>query len=120
MDLMLSAEQEAIRDAIRGMLRDRMPSERVRATMASDAPIDRPFWRQAAELGWFGLALSQDAGGAGYGLPEAMIHFIELGRSLVPGPWLGCVVAAQALGRTPALASVLEGVLTGLDAGGVG
>jgi len=113
MDLMLSAEQEAIRDAIRDMLRDRMPSERVRATMASDAPVDRAFWRQAAELGWFGLALPEAAGGAGYGLPEAMIHFTELGRALVPGPWLGCVVAARALAGTPALASVLQGLLAG-------
>ena len=113
MDLMLSAEQESIRDAIRDMLRDRMPAERVRATMGSDAPIDRAFWRQAAELGWFGLALPEAGGGAGYGLPEAMILFTELGRSLVPGPWLGGVVAAQALANAASLASVLQGVLAG-------
>jgi len=106
MDLMLNAEQEAVRDSIRGMLRDRMPSERVRAAMASDAPVDRAFWRQAAELGWFGLALAESAGGAGYGLPEAMILFTELGRALVPGPWLGTVLAAQAL---PAPGDVLAG-----------
>ena len=109
MDLMPSAEQEAVRDAIRTMLRDRMPSERVRAIMASDAPVDRTFWRQAAELGWFGLALPEAAGGAGYGLPEAMLLFTELGRALVPGPWLGSVVAAQALARTPECAGVLDG-----------
>ena len=97
MDLMFSAEQESIRDAIRGLLRDRMPPERVRADMASDAPVDRAFWRQAAELGWLGLAVPEAAGGAGYALPEAMILFTELGRALVPGPWLGSVVAAHAL-----------------------
>src|SRR5690349_1997839 len=107
MDLMLSAEQEAIRDAIRTMLRDRMPIERVRATMASDAPLDRAFWRQAAELGWLGLAVSEAAGGAGYGLPEAMLLFTELGRGVVPGPWLGSVVAASALAGTPGGAAVL-------------
>src|SRR5262245_35875901 len=100
MDLMLSAEQEAIRDAIRGMLRDRMPPERVRASMGTDAPVDRTFWRHAGELGWFGLALPEAAGGAGYGLPEAMLLFTELGRSLAPGPWLGSVVAATALAKT--------------------
>ena len=80
MDLMPSAEQEAVRDSIRSMLRDRMPPERVRAVMTSDAPVDRAFWRQAAELGWLGLALPEAAGGAGYGLPEAMLLFTELGR----------------------------------------
>lgn len=106
MDLMLNAEQEAIRDAIRSMLKDRMPPERVRASMASDAPIDRAFWRQAAELGWLGLALGEDAGGSGYGLPEAMILFTELGRALVPGPWLGTVLAALA---TPSPREILAG-----------
>jgi alkylation response protein AidB-like acyl-CoA dehydrogenase len=107
MDLMPSAEQDAIRDAIRTMLRDRMPPERVRETMASEAPVDRGLWRQAGELGWFGLALPEAAGGAGYGLPEAMLLFTELGRALAPGPWLGCVVAAAA--RVPDLSSVLAG-----------
>jgi alkylation response protein AidB-like acyl-CoA dehydrogenase len=109
MDLMFSAEQESIRDAIRDLLTDRMPSERVRAGMASDTPVDRTFWRQAGELGWFGLALPEGAGGAGYALPEAMILFTELGRGLVPGPWLGSVVAAQALGK----GSTRDGVLAG-------
>ena len=109
MDLMPSAEQEAVRDSIRGMLRDRMPPERVRATMASDAPVDRAFWRQAAELGWLGLALPEGSGGAGYGLPEAMLLFTELGRALVPGPWLGGVVAAHALARNAACAAILDG-----------
>jgi len=109
MDLMPSAEQEAVRDSIRGMLRDRMPPERVRAVMAGDAPVDRAFWRQAAELGWLGLALPEAAGGAGYGLPEAMLLFTELGRALAPGPWLGSVVGAQALQKTKDCAAVLDG-----------
>src|SRR4029078_5336053 len=96
MDLMPSAEQEAVRDSIRTMLRDRMPPARVRAVMASDAPVDRAFWRQAAELGWLGLALPEAAGGAGYGLPEAMLLFTELGRALAPGPWLGSVLGSPA------------------------
>jgi alkylation response protein AidB-like acyl-CoA dehydrogenase len=109
MDLMPSAEQEAVRDAIRGMLRDRMPPERVRAVMAGDAPVDRAFWRQAAELGWLGLALPESAGGAGYGLPEAMLLFVELGRALAPGPFLGSVIGAQALQGTKDCAAVLDG-----------
>ncbi len=109
MDLMPSAEQETIRDAIRTMLRDRMPAERVRATMVSDSPVDRGFWRQAGELGWFGLALPEADGGAGYGLTEAMILFTELGRGIVPGPWLGTVVAATALAGTASGAGLLDG-----------
>src|SRR5262249_56818873 len=97
MDLTLGAEQEAVRDAIRGVLADRQPSARVRAVMASEPPVDAALWREAGELGWFGLALPEASGGAGYDLPEAMLLFQELGRSLAPGPWLGTLLAAPAL-----------------------
>jgi alkylation response protein AidB-like acyl-CoA dehydrogenase len=113
MDLMLGSEQEAIRDAVRTMLAERMPSARVRAVMESPTGVDRALWHEAGELGWFGLALPDDAGGAGYGLPEAMILFTELGRGLAPGPWLGSVIAAEALAKAPGLRATLDGVLAG-------
>lgn len=113
MDLTLSAEQEAVRDAIRGLLRDRLPSARVRAVMETPDGVDGDVWRAAAELGWFGLAVPESAGGAGYGLAEAMLLFVELGRSVAPGPWLGTVVGALAFARTPAAAAPLAGVLAG-------
>jgi alkylation response protein AidB-like acyl-CoA dehydrogenase len=113
MDLTLGPEQEAIRDAIRGMLADRQPTVRVRQVMTVEPPVDEALWRDAAGLGWFGLALPETAGGAGYALPEAMLLFQELGRGVIPGPWLGTVLAARALaarpGGHPALAALLAG-----------
>lgn len=97
MDLMLSADQEAVRDAIRDVLRDRAASPLLRATMETESGFDEGLWQTAAELGWLGLAVPEASGGAGYGVPEAMLLFVELGRSLAPGPWLGSVVAARAL-----------------------
>jgi alkylation response protein AidB-like acyl-CoA dehydrogenase len=116
MDLMLSAEQEAVRDAIRQVLRGRMPSEAVRRVMDTESGVDAAVLRGAGELGWFGLALPEAAGGAGYGLPEAMLLFVELGRSLAPGPWLGTVLAAQALAQAGgAQAERLGRVLAGTE-----
>jgi alkylation response protein AidB-like acyl-CoA dehydrogenase len=92
MDLTLGPEQESVRDAIRGMLADRLPLARIRA----HPEVDDAVWREAGDLGWFTLGLPESAGGAGYGLPEEMILFIELGRSLAPGPWLGTLLAAHA------------------------
>ena len=94
MDLTLGPEQESVRDAIRGMLADRLPLARIRAR----PEVDDEVWREAGELGWFTLGLPESAGGAGYGLPEEMILFVELGRALAPGPWLGTLLAAHALG----------------------
>jgi alkylation response protein AidB-like acyl-CoA dehydrogenase len=113
MDLTLGHEQEAVRDAIRGMLADRQPTARVRQVMIADPPVDEEVWREAAALGWFGLALPEAAGGAGYDLPEAMLLFQELGRGVIPGPWLGTVLAARALATRPGGDPALEGLLAG-------
>jgi len=111
MDLTLGPEQETVRDAIRAVLADRLPIARVRALLAAEAGVDDAFWRQAGALGWFGLGLTEAAGGAGYGLAEEMLLFIELGRALAPGPWLGTVLAAHALAGAarPLHAAVLAG-----------
>jgi alkylation response protein AidB-like acyl-CoA dehydrogenase len=96
-DLTLGPEQEAIRDAVRGMLATRLPMKRVRALLDDPTGIDAEVWREAGSLGWFALGLPESAGGAGYGAAEQMILFVELGRALAPGPWLGTVLAAHAL-----------------------
>jgi alkylation response protein AidB-like acyl-CoA dehydrogenase len=109
MDLNLDAEQESIRAAIRDVLAKRLPTARVRAVMTAEPPLDEAVWRAAGELGWFGLAVPESAGGAGYGLAEAMLLFTELGRAVAPGPWLGTVLAAVALAGRPEHPEVLAG-----------
>ncbi len=96
MDLTLGPDQEAIRDSIRGFLDARLPLARVRAVAASAPGVDDVAWREAAGLGWFALALPESAGGAGWGVPEEVLLFVELGRTLAPGPWLGTLLAAHA------------------------
>jgi len=111
MDLTLGPEETAVRDAIRSVLAERLPLARVRAVASAEPGIDEALWREAGGLGWFGLGLPEAAGGAGYGAAEEMLLFVELGRALTPGPWLGTVLAAHALAGTPALAPVLAGAL---------
>ena len=113
MDLTLGPEETAVRDAIRGVLAERLPLARVRAVAQAEPGIDEALWREAGGLGWFGLGLPEDAGGAGYGAAEEMLLFVELGRALTPGPWLGTVLAAHALGAAPALAEAWRAVLAG-------
>ncbi len=113
MDLTLGAEQESIRDAIRDVLAERMPIARVRSLISGGAGVDGDLWKAAGELGWLGLGVPEEGGGAGYGLSEEMLLFVELGRSLAPGPWLGSVLAAHALAGAPVLREVHRAVLAG-------
>jgi alkylation response protein AidB-like acyl-CoA dehydrogenase len=87
MDLMPTPEQEAIRASVRAFVETELPMSRVRALCGAAGDAYAPLWRGAAELGVFGE----------FALTEQMVVFEELGRALAPGPWLGSVLAAQAL-----------------------
>jgi len=113
MDLTLGPEETAVRDAIRGVLAERLPLANVRAVAVAEPGIDEALWREAGGLGWFGLGLPEAVGGAGYGAAEEMLLFIELGRALTPGPWLATVLAAHALAATPGLVEAHRAVLAG-------
>jgi alkylation response protein AidB-like acyl-CoA dehydrogenase len=97
MDLMPTAEQDAIRDSVRAFLDKELPMSRVRSLLGAPTAAHDELWRSAAALGFFALGLPEAVGGAGYTITEEMVLFEELGRSLAPGPWLGCVLAAHAL-----------------------
>ena len=97
MDLMQSAEQDAIQQTVRSFLENELPLARVRQMSQSGADGLEAIWRAAGELGFFGLGLGEALGGAGYSLTEEMILFEELGRTLAPGAWLGSVIAGHAL-----------------------
>ena len=56
-------------------------------------------WGELAELGWLGVSVREDEGGAGLGFVEEAILLEELGYALYPGPYLATVgFALAALG----------------------
>jgi alkylation response protein AidB-like acyl-CoA dehydrogenase len=114
MDLMPTAEQDAIRHSVRAFLEAELPISRVRALLGAPAASYIELWRGAAALGFFALGLPEALGGAGYALTEEMVLFEELGRALAPGPWLGTVLAAHALAQGGAEArGPLDAVVAG-------
>jgi len=113
MDLMLTPDQEAIQASVRSFLDGELPMARVRAIAQAGAKELAPLWRAAGELGFFGLAVPEASGGAGYSITEEMVLFEELGRALAPGPWLGSVLAAHALATSGSSHDELARVLAG-------
>jgi alkylation response protein AidB-like acyl-CoA dehydrogenase len=87
----LDADQIALRDAIRELCRGRAPLDKLRATGGS---IDEDLWRALGEAGVFSLRLSEDLGGLGRGVADAVVVFEELGRALIPGPIVATHLAA--------------------------
>jgi hypothetical protein len=110
----LTEEREALREA----LRDLLAGYPTRAAMETPAGYDAGLWaRLCKEIGVAGLAVPEEYGGAGATLLETHVVLEELGRTLTPGPMLGCgVVATQALllaGDEDAKARLLPAVCSG-------
>ena len=53
-----------------------------------------PTWGQLAELGWTGVSVPEEQGGAGLGFLEQAVLHEELGRALTPGPFYSTVAVA--------------------------
>jgi alkylation response protein AidB-like acyl-CoA dehydrogenase len=100
MDFAFSDEQEQLRREARTFLADRYPAERVAELADSDEGWDPSSWQELAGLGWIGVSVPEEAGGAGLGFLEEAVLFEELGRALYPGPYFSTV--ALALPELPA------------------
>ncbi|HJR45180.1 MAG TPA: acyl-CoA dehydrogenase family protein [Actinomycetota bacterium] len=110
MDFAFSEEQQMLRDSARSFLESKFDADRVAELAQSDEGWDASSWTEIAELGWVGLSVPEDQGGAGFGFIEEAVLFEELGRALYPGPYFSTVaLALPALNGTDVLADVLTG-----------
>ncbi|MEA2200614.1 MAG: hypothetical protein QOI89_1210 [Solirubrobacteraceae bacterium] len=94
MDFGLTDDQREIQRTARDLLAERARPDRVREH-AEAHTTDQVLWSELCELGWPGIAVSEDNGGQGLGQIELSILCEELGRSLAPVPFLPTVMAAS-------------------------
>ena len=102
MALVLNEEQSMLRDSARGLISDKAPVAHLRQLRdGQDATgFSRDLWRAFAEMGFSGLLVPEEFGGSGLGCVEAGVVMEEIGRTLMPSPFLStAVVAASALAR---------------------
>ena len=98
MDFTYDDEQQALREAVRGLLSSTYGDHQERRRAVGEEPgFDRGLWGRLAEMGVLGLPFGEDDGGVGAGPVEIGIVCQELGRVLAPEPFLSCVVHAGGL-----------------------
>ena len=93
MDFGLTDDQRDIQRTARDLLAERAKPDRVREH-AEARTVDTALWAELSELGWIGIAVSEENGGQGLGAIELSILCEELGRVLAPVPFLPTVLAA--------------------------
>jgi len=113
MDMLYTAEQEAIAASLAKYLTTQLPRETLhsadRPGQAIDSPATDEYWAGLAEMGLFALDVDESQGGAGLGTADLVAAFREIGRHLGVGPIIGTVLAARtaALAGEPALRDAL-------------
>lgn len=117
MNLTYSDEHDQLRASVRSFLRNRYPFEAHRTELASGVTSAIDLWRGlAGEIGLLGLSLPERAGGLDLDALSTMVVMEELGRGLVPVPFLETVVICGALLARAGGASadaLLERIVTG-------
>ena len=117
--------EELLRDMARKLLRDEIPIERLRQLVAPDPDKtytrgerpdwDEALWKQCIELGWTGLAVPEELGGAGLSLVGIAGLVEEVGRAAFPSPLLSTLAASFVLTEagTPEANTLLERIAAG-------
>jgi alkylation response protein AidB-like acyl-CoA dehydrogenase len=96
-NLNLTEDQRQIVDLVKDVLEDKFPLSRFRVKKSA-GEFDNGILSEVAELGWMGLGIGEEHGGAGFGLVEDVLLFRELGRHLVtPSVMAGSLAAHLAL-----------------------
>nr|MCW2728819.1 acyl-CoA dehydrogenase [Aeromicrobium sp.] len=98
-DLLYSDVEESLRASVRSALAKRLDSATVAALYDTPGTDVSSLWKLlAGELGLAALLVPEQHGGAGAGAREAAVVLEELGRAVVPAPFLtSAVIATTAL-----------------------
>jgi alkylation response protein AidB-like acyl-CoA dehydrogenase len=115
-----SEERSDLRTSARALLARASSSDAVRAVVADSPGFDRALWDQMVELGWTSIHVDPEHGGGGAGYADLAVILHELGRAIVPSPFLASAVltnAALSLADN-GLGSELRAALTAGDSTG--
>jgi len=100
LDLKFSAEQEMLRETVRGVCATTSPLSVVRELEDDPTGFSPELWKQLAHLDLIGLQLPEEYGGSGMSALEGVVIYEEFGRSLAPSPhFVSSVLSGGALAR---------------------
>ena len=93
MDLRFTEAQEMLRKTARDFLTTECPKTKVRELEEAEEGYSPETWQKMAELGWMGLIIPEEYEGMGVTFQDLMVLLEEMGRNILPGPFLGTMVS---------------------------
>jgi alkylation response protein AidB-like acyl-CoA dehydrogenase len=116
-DFGFDEEQAALAASVREVIDATYGIAYVRRMLDDPRGFSPEFWSDAARLGWLGLLAEERFGGIGRGPLEMVAVLQEMGRGVVPGPFLAsailATVALQRLGSEDQKARWLPAMVAG-------
>ena len=99
MALVLSEDQQLLRDSARQFCQDNAPISVVRRLRdeKSELGYDEAIWRQMIELGWPGMAIAEKYGGFEFGYTGLGLVLEETGRTLASSPLIASILLGASL-----------------------
>ena len=112
MSTIQASERTAIQEELARLLRAEADEDTLRSGMQSDRGYDHAIWQKMAEMGLLGIAISEDFGGIGGSAIDTAMVAEELGRSLLPVPFIETCVIAPALLESSDMTDEIRTILT--------
>jgi len=97
MDFDLGEEQVMLKTSARDFLEKECPKKLVRDMIDDERGYSPDLWRKMADLGWHGLAFPEEYGGVGSSFLDLAVLLEEMGRALVPGPFVPTVLSGRTI-----------------------
>ena len=88
-----------LRRSARVLLEKQCPSSMVRRMMDDQLGYAPDLWKTIADLGWVGLVIPESFDGAGLSYVDMAVLLEEMGRVLLPAPFIPTVLFAEAINR---------------------
>jgi len=94
MGLILTEDQQILRDMAKSFFDEKSPVERMRTLRDSqdETGFTRELWKEMGELGWLGILFPEAVGGADMGYGELGVILAECGRVLAPEPFVSTLL----------------------------
>lgn len=92
MDLGLNEQQELLKSSAREFLENECPEALVREMEDDEQGYSTDLWSKMAEQGWQGLLIPERYGGVEFNFVDLCVLLEEIGRALVPGPYMSTVL----------------------------
>ncbi|WP_374763664.1 acyl-CoA dehydrogenase family protein [Yunchengibacter salinarum] len=121
MALVLSEEQQLLKESAAGFLAEKAPVSQLRQLRddGDERGYKPELWQEMVDMGFAGLLVSEDHGGTGFGYVGAGIVMEEMGRRLSASPFFATGVVGAALLRESGDAAAQADLLPKLASGEV-